>query len=782
MENLSFSRQALIFSKMLCKHRYLGVLQVVTQMTVAGWMLFQCSSAFSQTINIVPQSTPSSTASISLGTVTSNMMLLSDGSVMVQAGFYTNQWYRLRPDPSSGSYHTNNISWSNAASMVAKRSQYASWVVPSSTGANLVVAGGLQTALAGFGMGAAPAVEIYNPVLDTWTSSTSTTLPNGNSVLNAPSVLLKNGLILFGDVASSNTYLYDPSTDSWSAAGSKAQNEVNTTAGTFINDTNDGQTFTLMPGTNASVLTWPIQQNLTVLPPPNTSPAIWAGSTAYSVGNIVVHNNNYYYCVSAGTSGATGPTGTNPGPDGGVVACTQPVIWQYQKAYGQTYSGGVWALTATDATQSTYGKQLTDTTFNYGSDLSIGPATVLPNGKVIQFGANGTSALFTPSSGGVGPGAWAAGPATAGDAGCAPGAMLPNGNFLVALDNAHNPATSLYTYNYSTNTLTKVNGISFSTGAANLRMLVLPNGHVWVNSGVGEIYDIDFGGTPVTGTVPTTSAANVNLSSGKTYTLKGTLLTGTSAGACYGGNTTSATNYPIVRLVSKVAGGPTYYANTYNWTPQVHAISDAGTSTINFDVPANLSIGTYDLSVIANGIPSASQTFKFSGIQTTMNMAYDSANHKLTLTPADNFSLANNLNVSVTYSNKILTVAGTTATTAGAQNVTTQITYNGVTASKQTINYGTNVNLTSGFTLNATFGNGNDYFVINGVPAKSVNVSMSGGNDTVSVLYSTLGSAGSGANSSVNIDGGTGTRNTFGQAASVLTDATITNFQVILPP
>jgi hypothetical protein len=43
-----------------------------------------------------------------------------------------------------------------------------------------------------------------------------------------------------------------------------------------------------------------------------TQPA-WAPSTAYAAGSVVARNGTVYVCTTAGTSGATGPTGTGAG-------------------------------------------------------------------------------------------------------------------------------------------------------------------------------------------------------------------------------------------------------------------------------------------------------------------------------------------------------------------------------------------------------------------------------------------------------------------------------------
>lgn len=748
----------------------LGRSSAMAGLMIVGSLLINSQSLVAQTWTLVPQNTPSSTSSITTGTPTSTMLLLTDGSVMVHAanGSPSANWYRLRPD-SNGDYHTSNITWSNAASMKAKRYMFESWVIPNG---NLVVAGGLFTSVSG--TGAVPAVEIYNPQTDTWTSSTQTYPGTANTLLNAPSVLLPNGSILFGDVKSASTYLYNPTSDSWSGTGAKAGNVVNTGANTQVADFNDGQAFTLLP--SGRVLAWPIHQNLTVLPP---AAALWAANTAYAVGAIVVSTNgpnkSFYYCVQAGTSAAAAP-----GPSGTGSSITDGTVkWQYQSAFGQQYNPGTgsWQLTAAAPSESFLPAsgnlgRLTDTNYNYnsGQSLSLGPASVMPDGSVVQFGANGTSAIFSG-------GAWSAGPSfPSGGSDCAPGAMLPNGLFLVAADGApgQNPPTSLYTYDYTTQLLTKLTGFPSqmstalgSTGAANTRMLVLPNGHALFNTGNGTIWDFAPGGpAPLAAWTPSISPASATTNS-TTWNLTGSLLTGISAGACYGANADSATNYPIVKL-QNTSTGYVQYARTYGWTPQVHAAGDATTSTIQFDIPSNLSIGNYNLSVVANGIPSATQAFSFAGIITKMNMTYDSANQILTLTAADN----HNHNVSVSLKNQILTVAGSTAT-VGAQNITTQIVYGTSTSTTQTLHFGTNVNLASAFTLKANFGSGTDYLTINGLSAKSVGIGMGDGNDTCTIYYSTINSG--------NINGGNGS-NTFGQAASKISGVGLTNFQVQLPP
>ena len=55
-----------------------------------------------------------------------NMLLLTDGSVLIQVGDAVN-WYRLTPDPSSGTYEKG--SWAGPFNMAIPRLWYASGVL-----------------------------------------------------------------------------------------------------------------------------------------------------------------------------------------------------------------------------------------------------------------------------------------------------------------------------------------------------------------------------------------------------------------------------------------------------------------------------------------------------------------------------------------------------------------------------------------------------------------------------------------------------------------------------
>ncbi len=236
-----------------------------------------------------------------------------------------------------------------------------------------------------------------------------------------------------------------------------------------------------------------------------------------------------------------------------------------------------------------------------------GPGFLLPNGKVIYFGAIGHTAIYTPS-GTTSPGTWVAGPDIPNGQGCpdAPGAMMPNGNILLATapipisGNVFQSPTSFYEYDYTTNNFTQVSapagGITESGSSFQRGMLVLPDGTVLSSRFSTQLYVYTPTGTALAAAKPT--VASVTPNGDGSYHLIGTQLNGIGEGACYGDDDQNSTNYPIVRLTS--GGGTVYYARTYNWSSTSVATGSTIVST-EFTPPAGLPVGTYALSVIANG-------------------------------------------------------------------------------------------------------------------------------------------------------------------------------------
>jgi hypothetical protein len=236
------------------------------------------------------------------------------------------------------------------------------------------------------------------------------------------------------------------------------------------------------------------------------------------------------------------------------------------------------------------------------SNDEIGPAGLLPDGRVFQVGDTNQTALYTPATN-----TWAAGPSLPAGMGAddAPGAVLPNGHFLFAAEHpSFSGPTVLFDFDPVAGTLTPVSvpaalsATLSSTPSYPLCMLVVPSGEVLLTTGGSQIWDYNPGATPPASWQPTVSTVTFN--GGQTYTLTGTQLNGISEGASYGDDAQMATNYPIIELQS---GNTVTFARTFNWISQV-ATGNALVST-QFTVPTSLTPGTYSLTVIANGIASA---------------------------------------------------------------------------------------------------------------------------------------------------------------------------------
>jgi len=167
------------------------------------------------------------------------MLLLTDGTVMVQGYSPGNNWMRLTPD-STGSYI--NGTWSALASMSIPRLYYASHVLPSG---KVWLLGGEYS---GFGLMAnwANTGEMYDPISNTW----SPIAPHPEAQFgDDPTMLVAHGKILAGSLFTQNTYLYDIATNSWSFAASK-----------LYHDRSDEEGWVKLP--DGSVLTYDLFQSV----------------------------------------------------------------------------------------------------------------------------------------------------------------------------------------------------------------------------------------------------------------------------------------------------------------------------------------------------------------------------------------------------------------------------------------------------------------------------------------------------------------------------------------
>ncbi len=241
----------------------------------------------------------------------------------------------------------------------------------------------------------------------------------------------------------------------------------------------------------------------------------------------------------------------------------------------------------------------------------IGPAFLLPDGRVFAVGGTGATALYTPDPDPTMAGTWTDGPTLTNADGSAsypmdtPGVLLANGKILIASGPAppccYPGPTSLFLYDPATNTAAQIPGPSNAGGAPyGARMLLLPTGQVLYSASLPdiEVYTPDPGGEASWKPVITDCPNTLLLC--HSYQISGTQFNGLSQACSYGDDAQMATNYPIVRIQS---GDQVSYLRTSGHSTMGVATGDAIVST-NIFVPTSVPTGPAELVVIANGIAS----------------------------------------------------------------------------------------------------------------------------------------------------------------------------------
>jgi len=183
-----------------------------------------------------------------------------------------------------------------------------------------------------------------------------------------------------------------------------------------------------------------------------------------------------------------------------------------------------------------------------------------------------------------------------------PGALLPNGNVLVAASIPYSPPTHFF--EFDGNKLIEepaTPNAPLDLGELN-GMLVLPT---------GQILEMDF-----TTDVEIYTPANQNykpswapvithapdlVRSGGSYLITGIRLSGMSQASMYGNYAQFATNYPLVRITNLITGH-VFYSRTHDHSTM--AVAAKGLVSTHFDVPKTQELGPSMLEVVTNGIPS----------------------------------------------------------------------------------------------------------------------------------------------------------------------------------
>jgi hypothetical protein len=433
--------------------------------------------------------------------------------------------------------------------------------------------------------------EIYDPIANSWAPLASFPLSNFG---DDPLETLPDGRIIAGNIADKQTFIYDPTSNSWSQASSKLRN-----------DRSDEESWVKLP--DGSILSYDI-----------------FASESSGVG----HAQRYIPATNSWTDAGTLPFLLSSAPPAPTAQVPNPEGLQQDE---------------------------------------LGPAVLLPDGRAFFLGANGNTAYYTPSTN-----SWTAGPVMPTDpiagklgAGDSPAAMLPNGDVLIAASpvivpnpfgdvpnhadpNFHvfSPPTKIFEFNPTTGTYLDVTPSNLNLNGQHsftANMLVLPTGQVLLSNQTQTLDVYTPSGSPNPAWQPNILSFKNDGSGGTLMT--GTQLNGISEGASYGDDNEMSTNYPIVRL--RDLSNHISYGRTFNFGTGV--ATGATIVSTQFTVPAP---GTYHVSSVANGIPSAeiSLTFPVSPVIQINGDPNQSDIIRLALDPADKSLLDVFLNGSATPS------------------------------------------------------------------------------------------------------------------------------------
>lgn len=241
-----------------------------------------------------------------------------------------------------------------------------------------------------------------------------------------------------------------------------------------------------------------------------------------------------------------------------------------------------------------------------------GPAVLRPDGRVFAVGSQGYTSIYNSFTG-----RWSAGPRlpvtsdgnqlTVQDG---PGALLPNGNVLIAASGG--PINPFYGYSDPPVYFFEFNGynlvpepgipnapIDFSGSVV---LLVLPTGQILEADSTKdvEIYTpSDTRHNPAWEPVITDAPSQV--SRGGTYIIRGIRFNGMSQASAFGDENQNATNYPLVRITN-LATNHVFYSRTHDHSSM--AVASNKPVFTKFDVPGAQELGPSKLEVVANGIAS----------------------------------------------------------------------------------------------------------------------------------------------------------------------------------
>jgi hypothetical protein len=362
-------------------------------------------------------------------------------------------------------------------------------------------------------------------------------------------------------------------------------------------------------GTSKGRIYDPIHDQWTAVNPPS-------GWTSISDAESVVLANGTYMLAQAASSAsallnATTLTWTATGTNR--TSSNDEEGWTLLPS-GKVLSASVWELDSAgnslceiyDPATGLWTVGPTTNAHLVSTNSELGPAVLLPSGKVFQAGATSQTSLYDTAAG-----TWTRGPDFPNQLASpdAPAALLPNGRVLVAtgpgIDSSGNwiAGTSWLEFDGTGYISVPLAPTMSSTQVVYAwRLLPLPNGQVVAMDGDTQVWVYTPTGGPSAAWAPTVTSVPATLARGSSYLAQGRQFNGLSQACAYGDDAQCATNYPLVQIQNKATKN-VFFARTHGHSTMGVA---TGTQTVSttFDVPSTMDTGPSSLVVIANGIAS----------------------------------------------------------------------------------------------------------------------------------------------------------------------------------
>jgi hypothetical protein len=432
-----------------------------------------------------------------------------------------------------------------------------------------------------------------------------------------PAVLISGHRILAGNIFNNSTFIYSVDTNSWTQAATKV-----------YNDRSDEEGWANLAG--GGILTYDLFQSV---------------ATGQGHAEIYDQNKNLWTGISPvdGSASGTLPVLTSPalgfelGPAMRLQDGRALVIGANQHTALYNPKSNNWS--AGPDIHSTLSNPFGSVrNANFGADDA--PAALMPNGHVLLAADAGPNPISQNGDTAAGSAIISNIPSTAGFQLTWPvfqadgnSNVIPPNTIITSIDSRHqihisknaaasaqqiglvfggifqNP-TRLFDFDPKENKISPVNpplnDPNLPTAPAYVsRMLVLPNGQVLFNDGLGsQLYAYTPSGSANHNYLPVIE--RVKRGEDGVFTLTGKQLNGPSDASAYGDDAQSNENFPIVRLED--ATGLVFYCRSTDWTST--SVGNIPQESVKFTLNPAVRPGAYQLIVSAGGISSSPVAFR----------------------------------------------------------------------------------------------------------------------------------------------------------------------------